>query len=762
MRGIVSGLIVTGLVLPGASSIVPTGLGATPPATPTTPTHLKLELKKVELQGSIDGEYKIALLNSPVTLDVITGTVTGSAKFGSGTANQQPWHGIRVTLASTATYSGVNPCTNNAVTDATLTLPNPTDQGVILQYQEPHPVRGLPTGALPAQNFTLGSSPINVRVVAPVSDGIVCASESPPLRTIAGSSTRLNVPFSLYFDSAKQQIAIANASGNRITTFKLKDSGDVSPLRSIEGGSTLLKGPVGVALDSANDEIFVSNTGNNGILVFNRTDDGDQPPKRTLAGGSTLLAGPGALYADATQTGTQNPDGVLAVANGNGNSITFYDRKDSGNTAPFRVIEGPQTGLSTPCGMAHDTDTHEIFVTNSANNSITVYNDYDGGTTADAANVPPKRFIAGVRTGLSTPCGIRVDTVNQQIAVANDGGNSITFYDVGASGDQYPARSLSGNATGLSGPSDLAVDNADGELIVTDNKNSSVTFHKLNDATPFLAQAPILINSAWEQSLYASYTFSGSLDRVKGTPMIDQSTGYMALPRFDGYRIVWKITSDKLRQPGDANSAILIPPTNEAFTLSNGNVASNLTLGCNNFTPFTVLQLSTNCPPSPMIVAPFPPREGSYHVAATLFGKTQNPALTLHTTRLSLDEVPRLEPTVTLGTNGSIQAINWGFYVAGPSGSGPVQVPAPFPIITSQQMQINLSQSYSQVSPCYTQVTGNTPTLGYSSPTMNGDANSLTDIKNNRCDIFLNDVAKFTFVVTDAYGEQFIFTWSPV
>ncbi len=743
----------------GVSELFDTARTATIPPAATTPTHLKLELTKVELQSSIDGDYKVGLLNSPATVDVVTNTGTANAKFGSGTANQQVWHGTRVTLASTATFSGVDPCTGNNVTDAVINLPNATDQGAIIQYQEPHPVRGIPPGALPAQNFTLGSSPINLRVVAPISDGVVCASQSPPLRTIAGSSTRLNVPFSLYLDATHGEIAVANASGNRVTVFKRTDTGDVTPTRSIEGTSTGMQGPVGIALDGADDEIVVSNSGNNSITVYNRTDDGDQAPKRTLAGGATLISGPGGLYVDPAQEVQQHPDGVMGVINGGNNSVMFYDRKASGDQAPFRFIHGADTGLNTPCGIAHDSVNHELFVTNSSSNRITVYNDTDGGTGAVDADVPPKRFISGGRTKLSTPCGIYVDTTNNEIAVANNGGNIITFYSRGASGDAFPVRRINGIATGLNGPSDLVVDDSNSELVVTDDKNNSITFHKLNDATPFLADTPVLINSAWEQSLYASYVFSGTLDRATGVynKRFDATGHTVAGAQFNGYRLVWKITSDKLRQPADATSAILIPPTNEVFTLSNGNLASDLALGCNNFSPFTELQLSTNCPPSPLIQAPFPPQAGSYHIAATLFGKTQNPALTLHVTRLSLDEVPRLEPTVTLSTNGSILNIAWKYVDATDA-----DVPAPLPVITNQQMQINLTQPYNQISTCYTQVTGNTPTLGYSSPGLGGDARSLSDIKNNRCDIFLNDVAKMTFTVTDAYGEQYVFNWSPI
>lgn len=733
-------LSLMGALLIGMARGFDTAKTATIPPPATTPTHLKVELKKVELESAVHGDYTNTVLSTPTTLDLIANTGTSGAKFASGTATQETWHGVRVTLGSTASYTGTDPCTGDSVTDATLRLPNATDQGVILQYQVPHPVQGVPPGALPSEAFTLGGgSPINLRIVVPVSDSVVCASDSSPLRLIGGQSTGLNVPFSLYLDSAHDEIGVADESGPRVTVYQRTDTGDVAFVRSIQGTATGLKGPAGIALDDVNDEIAVANISNNSITFYNRTDDGNQAPKRILQGDQTGLRGPGGIYLSPSQD-------EIGVVNGGNNSITFYQSSIGGNQAPTRFIQGPDTGLSSPCGIAHDSTNHEVFVTNSINNSVTVYNDTDGGPNNH--DVFPKRVIAGRRTGLSTPCGISADPANNEIAVSNAGGNSITFYSLNASGDAFPVRRLEGNATGLSAPTDVALDSNGKTIVVTNSQNNSVTTHDLTKFGPFLAETPALFNSGWEQTLYAQFSFSGTIDRVTGKPL--------STATYDGYRIVWKITSDQLRQPADANSAILVPPTNVVFTLANGTQVSNLALGCNAFTPFTVLQLSTNCPPSALIRAPFPPENNYYHVAASLFGKTQDTQLRLHASPLSLVETPRLQPTVSLSTNDSILGIKWQ-YVDGNNDP----VPAPLPLIMTQQLQIHLTRGYKAVSSCYTQVTGNTPTLVFSSPSLGPDARSLSDIKNNRCDIFLNDVASMTFTVSDAYENQYAFTWTP-
>lgn len=760
-------LVVLALVLADAGS--PMNIAETAPLSPAavTPTSLKITVTKVELESSIDGDYSSTLLNTPSTLDVIANTGLPSASFGSGTANEQTWNGMRVTLANTGTYSGVDPCTGATVTDAAITLPNSTDQGVILQYQVPHQVKGVPPGALAAQSYTVSSTPLKVRVVFPVTNSVACASDSPPVGTIAGSSTQLNAPFFLYvYNDATNnvhEIGAANGSGNRITVYEQTDSGDVSPVRAIHGTTTGLNGPIGVAVDDSdptNPQLVVSNTGNNSITAYPIAADGDAAPSYTIKGSNTQLNGPGGLYVDAASSPT-----MIGVVNGASNSISVYSHdavvnSTDGNVAPAFTISGPNTELSTPCGVYHyqDSTANELYVTNSNTDSITVY-DLSAITTGNN-DVKPIRTIQGSQTGqgdhtgLGTPCGVYVDAANQEIAVANNSANSITFYNRLDSGNVYPSRTISGTATGLNGPIGLALlGNGLDEIVVANDKNNALTIHKRNDATPFLAKAPILMNSGWEQTLYPSYSFTGTVDRTLGQAL--------ALPGFDGYRFVWKITSDKLRQPADATDGILIPPVDETFTMANGHTASTLPLACNSFTPFTILQLFTNCHTDfPLITSPFPPEGGTYRVAATLFGKVQDAQLTLNVAGLSLSEVAKLVPTITLGTNSSILGVQWDFENLDSNGN--VQkVPAPLPLLMSQQMQITLTQSYQSTSSCYTQVAGNNPTLVYQSPGLGPDVRSLSNIKNNNCDIFLNDVDAMTFTLSNAYGAQYIFNWKP-
>ena len=135
----------------------------------------------------------------------------------------------------------------------------------------------------------------------------------------------------------------------------------------------------------------------------------------------------------------------IAVANDTG-SITVYSRTASGNIAPLRMISGASTGLNGPTGIAVDTVNDEIIVANSNNNSLTVF------TRTTNGNVAPLRTISGASTGLNAPYGVAIDTVNNEIAVANypfSSSVSITVHNRSANGNVAPLRTIAGGNTGL-------------------------------------------------------------------------------------------------------------------------------------------------------------------------------------------------------------------------------------------------------------------------------------------------------------------------
>jgi len=177
-----------------------------------------------------------------------------------------------------------------------------------------------------------------------------------------------------------------------------------------------------------------------------------------LAGAGGLGEGFGARAAWAQEE--------LFVANRNNNSITVYARTANGNTAPLRTLAGDSTGLAQPVGIFVDTVHNELVVAN-LNGSITVYARTASGNTA------PLRPLA---TGLQTLAGIVVDTVHDELVVVNFNSASITVYPRTASGNTRRLRTLAGDSTGLNGPMGIVVDTVQDELVVVANFDSISVF----------------------------------------------------------------------------------------------------------------------------------------------------------------------------------------------------------------------------------------------------------------------------------------------
>jgi DNA-binding beta-propeller fold protein YncE len=164
----------------------------------------------------------------------------------------------------------------------------------------------------------------------------------------------------------------------------------------------------------------------------------------------------------------------LFVTNGGGDTVTVYARTANGNTAPLRTISGAATGLSTPRGLAVDTVNNELAVANAGsggNGSITVY------PLAANGNVAPLRTISFATVSNNT-IGLALDAVNNEFFVAiGSPTNSVLVFARTANGNVAPLRTISGAATGLNNPFGVAVDIVNNEVAVANNGGNSVTVY---------------------------------------------------------------------------------------------------------------------------------------------------------------------------------------------------------------------------------------------------------------------------------------------
>ena len=124
-------------------------------------------------------------------------------------------------------------------------------------------------------------------------------------------------------------------------------------------------------------------------------------------------------------------------------SITVYASDAQGDTPPLRTIEGPQTQLNWPTGIAFDPKRGELYVANDGGDSILVF------TANPSGNVAPVRILKGPKSLIKSPTGIAVDTQNDELWVTNYGNHTATVYQSTAAGDTPPLRVIRSSPLGV-------------------------------------------------------------------------------------------------------------------------------------------------------------------------------------------------------------------------------------------------------------------------------------------------------------------------
>lgn len=286
-----------------------------------------------------------------------------------------------------------------------------------------------------------------------------------PLRTITGLNTLLDYPSSVVVDNVNNELwAVNDDTSDRAVVYSRTANGDVAPLRVVDFKlfEFTEKRTWGWSVDAVNNEVAGTFQNGSTINVFDR---GAGDLLRSISGAATGMADPHGIFID-----TVNNE-ILVVNEGHlfgvapqAPSITVFSRTASGNVAPLRTIQGPSTGLGLARPIHVDTVNNELAVANGDTNTITVF------SRTATGNVAPLRTISGAATGLSNPTGVFIDSVNNEIVVANWNAHSVTVYPRTATGNVAPLRTITagaGAATGLGNPGAVSVDLTNNEFAVT-------------------------------------------------------------------------------------------------------------------------------------------------------------------------------------------------------------------------------------------------------------------------------------------------------
>jgi len=279
----------------------------------------------------------------------------------------------------------------------------------------------------------------------------IATGNTAPKRNLVGAATGLNSPASVVVDEVNNELIVANsAPPYSITVYTRLATGNIAPLRTITGAATGLNNPRGITVDTVNNEIIVVNRAGLSVTVYSRTATGDATPVRTIIGAGTSLLNPTGVAVDVTNN-------EILVAN-NGAALTVYGRTASGNATPVRKIFGANTTFNNgPIGLSLDLKNNELAVTNPFSNMSSQPGVLTFGRTADG-NTAPTRLIIGAATGLFTPNAVAVDSLNNELVVANSSAPTLTVYGRTQTGNVAPSRTLSGGATLLNSPQGVYVD----------------------------------------------------------------------------------------------------------------------------------------------------------------------------------------------------------------------------------------------------------------------------------------------------------------
>jgi DNA-binding beta-propeller fold protein YncE len=309
--------------------------------------------------------------------------------------------------------------------------------------------------------------------------------ETKPLRQMIGPETNIGFVAGIMIDPKKREVfAVNNDIEDTMLVLPCEAKGNVRPSR-------LLSVPHqawGLAYSPARKEMAVSVEMHNGIVFYRLEADGVEAPLRAMQGPNTGLADPHGIAWDETHNEiavanhgnfrglAKNLGGGCVPSNGAADdeaevgqylppSITVYPATAKGDQKPRRTIQGSKTQLDWPMGLAIDPVHNEIAIVNNGDNSVLFYRRTDTG------DVAPVHAIRGPRTRINRPMGIAIDTKNDEVWVANFADHTALAFNRSDNGDQAPKRIIRNApagtpSAGFGNPMAMAYDSKREELLV--------------------------------------------------------------------------------------------------------------------------------------------------------------------------------------------------------------------------------------------------------------------------------------------------------
>jgi hypothetical protein len=250
---------------------------------------------------------------------------------------------------------------------------------------------------------------------------------SQPVRKIEGQKTLLGrTMHGLTYDEIHDEFTVPQQFAQAILTFAGGAEGETPPLRVIQGSNTRLEGPDRVAVDAVNNEIYVPE--GDKILVYDRLGNGNVAPKRALEG-PDVGRGLDALAIDPVNNllivGVGGGGGDL----GRGTRFLVFDRTANGNVKPKMTIRGPRA-MGGPFAIYPPKKL--ILATNRpADESLAGDDSYLGVWSYEkSSDGEPLWVIGGPKGIFQMPRGVTLDVKNKSIIASDKRLNSVLTFRV--------------------------------------------------------------------------------------------------------------------------------------------------------------------------------------------------------------------------------------------------------------------------------------------------------------------------------------------
>lgn len=260
-----------------------------------------------------------------------------------------------------------------------------------------------------------------------------------PKRTVHGDKSLIQFNNGLYVDPNGDIFSVESDTGDRMVRFPREANGDVPPKAVLHTPHRVYN----LAGDESKQEIFATVEYPPEVAVYRKDASGEEKPLRTIQGENTGLDAPHGIAVDEKDrllfVNTWGHHSNVSVA-GTGKwfppAIKVYALDASGDSTPLRVITGGKTQLDWPAAMKFNPNNGDLYVANDIGQSVLVFANA-AKLQGDAA---PARAIHGPSTRLRNPTGVALDLRNQELWVSNLGNSSATVYPLMADGDMPPLR----------------------------------------------------------------------------------------------------------------------------------------------------------------------------------------------------------------------------------------------------------------------------------------------------------------------------------